>query len=333
MFLLLLWENLISVFSFYQVLWRIPEYLHVHDCWPDYALMYSMWDNSSCSELYRHEHCDTMLWLITVKKMYDLIDHSPSPAELNQTDPGASHVAINLVNRWLLPHFNTCVKLHLLFIYFFVYTCLCVSRSSQASAHDDMWTHTRTQTNKPWLLVNQWQWKLKSKTFWGYFFLSDLSGQILAPRSWRCKRNAQIHTYIHPCTHTHLMGGISVSSNLWYEIFITTFCAQLQCHALCVVPGFDVRLVIRTHTISLTLGVKVFFPRWCPTSSALLPFSISLSVALSLLSLFPLLRSCLSFSSSFALSLLPHLPPPCLLHIKTHKQEQICDLLSAASSV
>lgn len=135
------------------------------------------------------------------------------------------------------------------------------------------------------------------------------------------------NTHIYTPVHTHLMGGVSVSSNLWYEIFITTFCAQLQCHALCVVPGFDVRLVIRTHTISLTLGVKVFFPRWCPTSSALLRFSISLSVALSLLSLFPLLRSCLSSSSSFALSLLPHLPPPCLLHIKTHKQEQICDLL------
>ncbi len=61
-----------------------------------------------------------------------------------------------------------------------------------------------------------------------------------------------------------------------------------------------------THAISLTLGVKVFFSCCCPTSSALLHFPISLSVALPLtdsLSLFFML--CLPSSSSLFSALSP----------------------------
>lgn len=56
-----------------------------------------------------------------------------------------------------------------------------------------------------------------------------------------------------------------------------------------------------THTISLTLGVKVFFSCCCPTFSALLHFSVSL-VALS---------SPLAFYPPF-----PFFMPSCLLHPK-----------------
>lgn len=74
------------------------------------------------------------------------------------------------------------------------------------------------------------------------------------------------NTRTHTGTHT-----ISVSSNLSYEIFITALCAQLQCHALRMLPGLGVMHNL-THT-----GCKVFLSCRCPTSSA---FSISLSVAL-----------------------------------------------------
>lgn len=237
--------------------------------------------------------------------MYDLIDHSPSPAGLNQTDPDASHVAINLVNRRLLLHFNTCVKLHLLFIYFFMYTYFflwCEQKQSGKAASYCMWrTHTtHTQTNRDilWIGYNEnLNLKLSEAIFPLQFIWSHL-GTLPLTMQEKCTNT---HIYSRPMhTHTRLTGGISVSSNLWYEIFITTLCAQLQCHALSVGPGFDVRLVIRTHTISLTLGVKVFFPRWRPTSPALLRFSISLSVALPL--------------GVFSLFSCPVFPPPSLFH-------------------
>lgn len=52
------------------------------------------------------------------------------------------------------------------------------------------------------------------------------------------------------CTNTHIYTGthtISVSSNLCYEIFITALCAQLQCHALHMLPGLGVMHNL-THT-------------------------------------------------------------------------------------
>ncbi len=54
-----------------------------------------------------------------------------------------------------------------------------------------------------------------------------------------------------------------------------------------------------SYTISLTLGVKVFFSCCCPTSFALLHFSISLSVALPLSVFLSHLIICLPFSALF----------------------------------
>lgn len=96
------------------------------------------------------------------------------------------------------------------------------------------------------------------------------------------------YTYIHMHTHTS------------WETFQSVPISGMKYSSQPSVPSYSAMLSVCcldlvSYTISLTLGVKVFFSFCCPTSSALLHFSISFSFALPL-------------SDSLSLSFSSHLP-------------------------
>lgn len=101
------------------------------------------------------------------------------------------------------------------------------------------------------------------------------------------------YTYIHMHTHTS------------WETFQSVPISGMKYSSQPSVPSYSAMLSVCcldlvSYTISLTLGVKVFFSCCCPTSSALLHFSILFSFALPLSdSLLLSLSSCLPSSFFF----------------------------------